>query len=523
MPTAAPPTRFVDVGGVSLRILDVGPTGDPEDGRARTIVVLPGHTARIEGFLPLVAALSTHHRVVVADFPGSGESDKPVRPYTLRYYEDTAMALLDALGIESAVLAGGSLGGNLVLRLGHRFPARFPLLVAWGPAGAWSPSPLLAAAVRRLPRRALFWPIVWGQSRFWYGRDFPGRAEALRETFAYYRRVMGPGFLAMYFGMAADQLAHSHFAYAHRIAQPTLLVVGEHDDGAGMRRGVARLRTLLPHNELEVFPGTRHSVETEQPEALARSILDFVAREGEPRRAPPLVAVLAAMHQELAPLVEELRLHQVRLPGTEAEAYRGSLGTVDVVAAVTCMGPEAARQVTRAVLAHHPVDHVIVTGIAGAVDPLLRIGTLLVPERVVVDGTGVEVRPVPIDGSTPGGTIVTVPALAHQADIVARLRAAGVAAVDMETGAIGEVCEAAGVPWSAFRAISDRVDDADVDDEVFDLAGPDGRPRPGAAVAYLARHPDRVPYLARLAKGSALAIGVATRATLRALHTHPFA
>ncbi|MCC6641340.1 MAG: alpha/beta hydrolase [Deltaproteobacteria bacterium] len=270
------PQRDVTVGGLRVRIADTGPS--TKSDATRTLVILPGHTSRLEGYDSLVRHLLQRHRVLTLDFPGTGYSDKPVRSYSLRFYEDTLIDLLNALSIDEAVLVGGSLGGNLVLRLGHRFPQRFPLLVSWAPASAWRARPRLAAWIRRLGGRALFWPMVRIQSRFWYARDFPGRRAALAETFAYYREVMCPGFVRMYWEIAADQVATSLFGIAPQIAQPVLLLWGDQDDGAGMRAGVAKLRELLPHAELRVFRGVRHSIETEVPDDLARAIDEFVTR-----------------------------------------------------------------------------------------------------------------------------------------------------------------------------------------------------------------------------------------------------
>jgi pimeloyl-ACP methyl ester carboxylesterase len=269
----------VEIDGLRVRVLDTGPVGDPE---SPTLLVIPGHTARIEGFVDVVPVLATRHRVVVADLPGSGESDKPDRRYDLQLYEDTLVGLLDHLEIDQVVPVGGSLGGNLVLRLGHRFPDRFPRLVLWAPGGAWKARPGLAALIDRACGRRLFWPSVRIQSRFWYADDFPGRQQALDDTFAYYRRVFGPGFVQMYWGMAADQLRHSLFDIAPAIAQPTLLMWGDQDDGAGMGEGVARLHALLPRSQLHVFPGRRHSLEAEIPHELASTILDHLASSDPP-------------------------------------------------------------------------------------------------------------------------------------------------------------------------------------------------------------------------------------------------
>lgn len=271
------PDRYVTVDGLRIRYRDLGPAA-----AAQPLLILPGHTARLEGYDDLATRLAAEHRVLVLDLPGCGGSDRPERDYTLRFYEDVALGFLDALGIGPAVPVGGSLGGNLVLRLGHRCPDRFRRLVPWAPGGAWPARPGLARAVRAAAPawRLLFWPTVWVQSRFWYSRDWPGRAAALEGTFAYYRSIMGPGFVRMYWGIVADLLATSLFDLAPDIHQPTLLLWGDRDHGGGMGKGVARLHELLPNAQLHVFPGARHSVEAEIPGDLAAAILRWLALPG---------------------------------------------------------------------------------------------------------------------------------------------------------------------------------------------------------------------------------------------------
>ena len=275
-PQAVPATPFEqhdrEILDARVRYVDEGPRGAP------ALLLIPGHTSRIEEYDALVPVLARHHRVLVMDFPGSGYASKPERDYHLAYYEDAAVALLDALGVERAHLAGGSLGGNLVLRLAHRFPERFDRLAPWAPGSAWEASPRVARIMRALTSHAFFRPIVWIQSRFWYDESFAGRQEALDRTFAYYREVMGPGFLRMYFGMAADQVERSLFPLAPEIAHPVWLGWGDRDHGANMGQGVARLHELLPRSELHVFEGAGHALATEVPEALARSIDEFLRR-----------------------------------------------------------------------------------------------------------------------------------------------------------------------------------------------------------------------------------------------------
>ncbi|MCC7077956.1 MAG: alpha/beta hydrolase [Acidimicrobiia bacterium] len=277
VPASPYPQQDVQVLGNRIRFVDIGPTTPRPGGEAGDpLLVVPGHTARIEGFDTFLADLIPSHRVLVLDLPGSGYSDRPDRMYTLDFYEETILSFLDALDVSTATPVGGSLGGNLVLRLGHRARERFPRLVVWAPGSAWRARPWLGRLTRTLGGRLTFWPSVLVQSRFWYSPDYPGRRAALDETFAYYREVMCPGFVRMYWGIAADQVATSLFDIAPAITQPVLLMWGDLDNGAGMREGVAHLRDLLPDCEFHVFEGARHSLETEIPTDLARVIEDFL-------------------------------------------------------------------------------------------------------------------------------------------------------------------------------------------------------------------------------------------------------
>jgi len=278
-PRAVPATPFVQrdltVLGLRVRYVDEGPR---EVAGGPPLLLIPGHTSRIEEYDGLVPVLSARRRVLVLDFPGSGYAEKPEREYSVGFYADVALAFLDALGVGSFVPVGGSLGGNLALRLGHRVPERVPEIVAWAPGSAWPAQPRLAALMRALGGRLLFWPTVRVQSRFWYRRDWPLRDAMLARTFAYYREVMCPAFVRMYWGLALDQVGQSLFPIAPEIRQPVWLGWGDQDHGANMGAGVARLRALLPDCTLQVYPGARHSLASEVPDRLAADVVRFLAR-----------------------------------------------------------------------------------------------------------------------------------------------------------------------------------------------------------------------------------------------------
>jgi pimeloyl-ACP methyl ester carboxylesterase len=124
--------RFADVRTSSghLSILEAG-SGPP-------VVAVHGLGATKASFLPTVAALAPRFRVIALDLPGFGESGKPLRArYDARFFAESVLELLDALGLERAHVIGNSLGGRVALELGLRAPERVDRLVLLAPSLAW--------------------------------------------------------------------------------------------------------------------------------------------------------------------------------------------------------------------------------------------------------------------------------------------------------------------------------------------------------------------------------------------------
>ena len=230
---------------------------------------------------------------------------------------------------------------------------------------------------------------------------------------------------------------------------------------------------------------------------------------------PAAVAFVCAMPMELAPLVRSLSLTKQTV-GT-VEGAVGRIGARPVVAVVTGMGTALAAAGVEALLAARDIDRVVVVGITGAVGDELPVGALVRPERVVDGASGAAFRPDPLGPGSPSGTLWTSDSLITDAATLAGLRGEGVVALDMETAAVAAVCRRHAVPWSVFRAISDRATDGSVDDEVFHLSHQDGTPDVRAVVAYVVRHPGRIPALARMATGSRLATEEAASAAIAAV------
>jgi len=110
----------VERNGVSLGY-EVFGQGDP------AILLLPAWTIVHSRFWKMqVPYLSRRNRVITYDGPGNGRSDRVTDPsrYSSDSYADDAAAVLDACGVERAVVVALSLGAEYATRLTALYPSR---------------------------------------------------------------------------------------------------------------------------------------------------------------------------------------------------------------------------------------------------------------------------------------------------------------------------------------------------------------------------------------------------------------
>jgi pimeloyl-ACP methyl ester carboxylesterase len=116
----------------------IGDISTLQAGEGDPLICIHGLGATKASFLPTVAAMADHHRVIAIDLPGFGDSVKPLgAPYNAAYFAQAVLGVMDALGIDRAHLAGNSMGGRVALEVGMLQPDRVGRLVLLSPALAW--------------------------------------------------------------------------------------------------------------------------------------------------------------------------------------------------------------------------------------------------------------------------------------------------------------------------------------------------------------------------------------------------
>ena len=122
-------SRFLDVQGVNLHYKEYG-SGEP------VMVLLHGFGASTFSWREVVEPLSAHGRVIVYDRPAFGLTERPLagdwtgeNPYSPGIQPEILLGLMDALGVEKAILVGNSAGGTVAVQTALQSPQRVQALV----------------------------------------------------------------------------------------------------------------------------------------------------------------------------------------------------------------------------------------------------------------------------------------------------------------------------------------------------------------------------------------------------------
>jgi proline-specific peptidase len=98
-------------------------------GEGHPLVLLHGFGQHKGFWLAQLAALSKEFKVILMDNRGSGSSDHPDEPYTMKTLADDISGLLDFLQIDKVHLIGWAIGGTIAQYFTLNYPKRVEKLI----------------------------------------------------------------------------------------------------------------------------------------------------------------------------------------------------------------------------------------------------------------------------------------------------------------------------------------------------------------------------------------------------------
>jgi pimeloyl-ACP methyl ester carboxylesterase len=334
-----------DTRSVDLSTLPTDPT--PPHINGDIILFIHGHSSRLEEALLLVPYLQRESKkdnrpltVIAMDLPSTGYASMvehtDVAPLkqsnwnsgypVLEFFEEFVIAFVNRLeakqsGISNQIVGviGGSLGGNMTLRLAERNPPWLRNVVSWSPAGSWhslanNADPRIGetthAARERMElieedssREKHFYEIggqfhegFGAQSDHWYSASWPCRTAAIDESRQYSEEVYNPRFRRWHWRVAFEQLIFSHWDADYRnpssgpryrnIKTRLLLGAGKEDNywPEHLYDHAVKLSDAMTmiNGEALFFANTGHSIHAERPSNFSWNIMNFLYQRPTP-------------------------------------------------------------------------------------------------------------------------------------------------------------------------------------------------------------------------------------------------
>lgn len=236
--------------------------------------------------------LARTHRVLAPDLPGFGRSDRSKRTYSISFYQQILLELLDVLQIGQADIVGHSMGAMIAQFTALNQPERVRRLLLL--------SGSLVASSGRLDWRTLMFLVPYiGEWQYNALRKDPQKA--YRSLMPYYRnlerlpqadrdflflrvnqRVWSDGqrdaFLSVLRNLAR-WLPGAQKSLPGKLAgflKPTLIIWGQGDQVNSVENGQALLQ-LQPNARMIILPDSGHNLHQEDPQAVLAEINKEIA------------------------------------------------------------------------------------------------------------------------------------------------------------------------------------------------------------------------------------------------------
>jgi pimeloyl-ACP methyl ester carboxylesterase len=277
---ARPPSELIQVNGQLVHVRDEGPRDDPAP-----IVLLHGLSASLHTWEGWVNALKGERRVITLDLPGFGLTGPFTGKYKEAPYSGEAMAgfvvdVVDQLKLQSFVIGGNSLGGEVSWRVATLLPQRVQRLIlvdALGPPFKQQSAPLgwllaRVPVVNRLTQWVLPRAVVAEGISKAYG-DPTKITPSLIDR--YFELTLREGNRRALLQMAAQFQIGANAERINTLRLPTLILWGERD--VMIPPSVAAdFNRRIPGSRVVRFDKLGHVPQEEDPERSVAPVREFL-------------------------------------------------------------------------------------------------------------------------------------------------------------------------------------------------------------------------------------------------------
>ncbi len=221
----------------------------------RAVVLVHGLGVSAEYMLPTLERLASEFTVWAPELPGFGQSDKPTHVLDIPELADVLAKWAGAVGLQSAIFLGNSLGCQVIIDLAVRYPELVNAVILVGPT--------VDSAARTMIQQ------VWRGCRDLIHEPWSLWRILLRD---YLRTGTWRMFRTLQFALR-DNVVEK----CRSVSARTLILRGRFDTIAPTR-WIEELAILIPNASIAVLPDGTHASNYSVPDELVRVAREFLNR-----------------------------------------------------------------------------------------------------------------------------------------------------------------------------------------------------------------------------------------------------
>lgn len=251
-----------------------------QQGTGEPLVLIPYLAADHACYAFQVAEYSKHFTCISLDLRGTGESDNPDGTYTTETLADDVAAFMQAVGVQSAHIAGLSLGGAVGAWLAAKYPEKVRSLSLHS---SWPKTDLYTRTVVegwQVTARALgnvADMVVQALFPWCFTPELYAQKPEYIQSLADFVRSRPAQSLDSFIEQSNAVKSHDVAAQLGRISAPTQITFGDHDMVTSTRFAPAMTEGIR-NSELLILEGCAHAGLYEKVEEFNAKTLQFLMR-----------------------------------------------------------------------------------------------------------------------------------------------------------------------------------------------------------------------------------------------------
>lgn len=246
-------------------------------GQGEPLIMICGLGMDLTGYMLQVPVFSKHFQVIVFDNRDVGRSSEATESYSIHDMADDTAGLLDALGLESAHVLGGSMGGAIAQELALHYPKKVRRMVLCATVGKSTTVLTLLLEVLKFIKQHDHDNAVFPRMALLTGMttNFLSNTEAVEQMLDLFQN---PPFSQSFEAFARQADAIRSFDALDRLGAvraPTLVLAADQDILTPVS-AAREIEAAIPGAQLQILEGGGHAFIWEISEKAHQAVIEFL-------------------------------------------------------------------------------------------------------------------------------------------------------------------------------------------------------------------------------------------------------